>query len=716
MAFDFLKKPSKKTSAPPLDQKTYQKFLVKATGFINAHAKNRKDFVPPEFDLEEIKRASSADSYIKMALMKYSYLIYKAGYQYKSEKDETINYLTSRFNVMSLCTRKPMDILFQEIADDLVKYSNAFLIKSRGDILFPGIKAKGVFDEKPVLGYFRIDPVTIKIKRDKHGTVLGYEQETDDGETKTFKPTDIIHFYLDKDANNAFGTPRIMSALEDVKLLRTLEGNIVALVYRFAMPIFHWKIGLPQAGGGASETEIREARREVEDMAMDGMIFTNERTDIKAIGAEGNALDATGYLAYFEKRVFTALGVSESQMGRGGSKQDADSMEAQVHDTVKYIQRTMSTFIENYILMELLLEGGFNPVLNLEDQVSYIFNEISLETKVKVENHEMLKYQSNLVSIDEARTNMGMRTDFDENKLYAHFIDEKVAISQQDNAHINSLETLDKTQKFASEQQDKQLKTQNTALKQDSSSAKKENGNGKSKSATSKNKDVENRNRPANQYGKTSAKIKESFDIEEAKKSFSIKDHKKSYDSIYKNYINLRNDITENNADIDLVFPLVSDSIRSDIKGRIDMAALEGAEKAYVDISLEDKGSYPVPASKDLTEFYKEIDRDVKGIFKDLKQRVGECSHDKTQVCACFDSLEYRLRFLLEYIPRKAYWYSYIKTAEANDIEEVYVRFNSEKDEAQYPSVIDTKVFDIKDIPAYHSFCNCSLSLRKQVK
>ena len=57
--------------------------------------------------------------------MKYSYLIYKAGWAVKG-KDEAVEYINQRFRMMSFATGKPMDILFQEVADDMVRYSNAF--------------------------------------------------------------------------------------------------------------------------------------------------------------------------------------------------------------------------------------------------------------------------------------------------------------------------------------------------------------------------------------------------------------------------------------------------------------------------------------------------------------------------------------------------------------------------------------------------------------
>ena len=198
---------------------------------------------------------------------------------------------------MSFATQKPMDILFQELADDLTKYSNAFLVKRRVDSI-PGIKATPVLADKVVGGYFRVDPASVKIKRDKNGNVIKYEQGYGDNK-KEFFPRDVVHIYMDKDANNAFGTPRIIAALEDVKLLRKIEGNITALIYRFSMPLYQWIVGLPQPGMQGTDPEIAKAQREVENSTLDGIVITNERTTIKSIGAEGTALNAEGYLKYF---------------------------------------------------------------------------------------------------------------------------------------------------------------------------------------------------------------------------------------------------------------------------------------------------------------------------------------------------------------------------------------------------------------------------------
>ena len=663
-------------------------FLIKSIGAITDQADVRTKFKRPEYNLWEIKEASEADSYIKISFSKYSYLIYKAGYKLKGQ-DDRVDYLEKRFRIMSFITQKPIDILFQEVADDLIRYSNAFLVKKRIDNV-PGLKLTPVLtDDKVVGGYFRVDPASIKIKRDKNGNVLKYEQGYGKNK-KEFFPRDVIHFYLDKDANNAFGTPRIIAALEDVKLLRKIEGNISALIYRFSMPLYQWIVGLPEVGMQGTDPEIQRAKREVENSTLDGIVITNERTTIKAIGAEGTALNAEGYLKYFEQRVFSALGVSEAQMGRGGAKQDADSMEAQIHDTVKYIQRVMSIFIREFILNELLMEGGYNPIFNEEDIVTYEFEEISLETKVKKENHEMLKYQSNLTTINEARRKMGMKDNVDdESKLYKDYIETNARLKEIDRTAEHQVE----------------LAKINAANKTTNSSGSNKNASStanktprKSKS-TSPNKAVTNNNRPTNQHGTSSVKIKESF---------NEVTNKKQLKKIFKICKEARNDINSGES-IDLILPLLADTLKTSINRIIDMNSNDAIVDAVKEISKVKSINAKFPQEKIvLSQLYDEVEDNINSILKDIKNDIK----DESEIEKAFNKHEYRIKFLEDYFARKAYWYSYIKTGAFIGIKEAYIKFNSDEDAKDKNTKINTEAFSIDDIPAFHSFCNCEVTYK----
>ena len=621
---------------------------IKAVGYVNKNTYRREKFQRCEYNLSEIRDASEADSYVKIALTKYSYMIYKAGWTLKSENQEAIDYIMYRWRLMSYQTDKPMDILFQEVADDLVRYSNAFLIKARVDKMPPTckVKATGVDSTgRPVGGYFRVDPSSVKIKRDKHGNILKYEQGRGE-EKKQWNKEDVIHIYMDKDGNNAYGTPRIIAALDDVKLLRKIEGNMVALIHRFSMPLYHWKIGIPQAGFQASDPEIQKAKREIEGSSLDGLIITNEKTEIKAIGSEGSAMNMAPYLEYLENRVFSALGVSASQMGRGGAKQDADSMEQQIHDTVKYIQRMLSKFIEHGIINELLAEGGFD-IFDPKNEVQYVFEEISLETKIKKENHEMLKWQSNVTTFEEGRRRMGLRdVPEDEERLFQRMISDKSSLDQIDRngewqeklAHITA----------ASKATSSSGSSSNSTS---TSKAKARNTSGKKQP----NKAATNNNRPQNQHGTTSVKVKESVDS----------DYNTSL--LYRIYYNIP-ELNEHNVKNYQII------LFNEIERIIKTASLEAMNDAIIEINSDYDDYYCLP---NLNINYSSIDKNIKDDIAYLLNHIKEESESNKDISKCLLNSSFMLDDIVSYYCQRIYNYSFIQTGKYVDINNIYIKLNN---------------------------------------
>lgn len=715
------------TEAPKkvnLNKSTYKKIIVKANSLLNGAGGGRENLSAPEYDLDEIRRACESDSYIKMSLMKYSYMLFKAGYVLRSENEQASEYVKQRLNIMSFATRQPIDILFQECGDDLIKYSNAILIKSRVPSIMTGVKATGFFKDNPVGGYFRVDPAQISVLKDDNGQIKKYVQ-TVNGEEKQFDPVDVVHIYLDRESGNTFGTPRVLAALEDVKLLRRIEGHVATMIYRFAMPLFQWIIGLPEQGFQATNKEIEEAKATVDTMALDGTVITNEKTTIKAIGAEGTALNAEGYLKYFENRVFSALGVSESQMGRGGAKQDADSMESQAHDTVKHIQRTMSIFVQEFIINELLLEGGFNPILNEDDKVNFIFNEINIETKIKVENHEMAKFQSNMITYEEMRRHLGKKEEVDIEDLYKfkieveadkrmteHKTEGSLEITKQSGQNALDLQKANaETQKEIAKQNAAQSNTSNNSNDGSGSKSSSPNGNGKNKS-TAPNKDIANKNTPENQHGKTSVKVKEAA-------SNVIRDREKdkeTYKSVYNKYYQLANDIISNKDDIDILIPLTLENLLMETKIYMNMASIEGVNAATQDIRKIQKSIVTLPTiriSMSLCE--EEARKSLTKLLKDVKKKV-ENEDDAKKIKSIFESLEYRIRFMLEFILPKMYWYSYLKTGQVLKYTHAEIDFNGSEDEKEHSKYVDLENINLDDIPPYHPFCDCKINFKKGAK
>ncbi len=663
-------------SSGQITQANVQQFVAKAV--VNTNEGAQGDFTSSSYDLSEIKDAVAADSLLKLAVAKYSQLIFKAGYTITSTNDAAAEYLRGRFRMMSFMTGTPMDVLLQQIADDLVMYSNAFLVKSRTDMTnIGGLQAKGLYDPKPIGGYFRADPATMQVKVDKYGTVKQYQQEVGQNTAK-FKPTDVVHIFVDKQGGELFGTPRVVAALEDIKLLRKIEGETLTLIYRYAIPLYQMKIGLPEQGFMATDREIDEAKQEVQKLANDGLLVTNERTEFISIGAQGAALDTSKYLEYWRKRVLAALHLSEAQVGSGGAKQDADSMEEQAHDLVKWYQHALQTFIEDKVLNELLIEGGYNPLMNEQDICHFVFNEINNETQVKMQTHWLNIFQGNLVTFEEARQGIGLRADnVDESRLYQNMIQTPAQLALV-GAKVGATGSG----------------TANTGT------------SGPSKSAPSgAQKTTASKVQPSNQHGTTTMNVKEGLNLRESTEK-NIANWKKSFPSIYKKYSTMRNDVVEYGSKSDIALPLTRDAIVKELISKVTVEADKGVAKA-----LRDSGQKPdylrdVPMSQ-LTRYIESV---TDNMFKDIKKRLKRADGPTGREEA-FNAVEYRLRFLCEKIVPKAYWFGYAKACAYTGIKKIYVDFGKSEDAEEHERIVRTKDFTLDEIPAFHAYCSCKLGL-----
>ncbi len=675
----FLKEASGGGSNTQITNSNLKNFQIKRVGW----SSDSSDYSTSENDLSEVKSAIETDSYVKVALDKMHQLIFKAGYKINSDNEAAVEYLKQRIRIMEFGTGDPFDILLKETGRDLVYYSNAFWVKSRVDKIQGGIQIKPVFGKKPVGGYFRLDPTIVEIKRDNNGLVSKYKVSGD--EEIEFNAADVVHFYTDRDPQNNFGTPRIISTLEDVKILRKIEGNSLALIYRFAIPLYQMKIGLPEQNFMATQQEIEEAQDAVNNMPMDGILVTNERTQISAVGADGKAIELPSYLSYFEGRVFSGLNISQAMMGRGGNKQDADSMEGLMHDTVKHYQDAIKIFLEKKVFNELLLEGGYNPIFNEQDLVFFEFNEINLDTKVKVENHVLNKFQSNGITFDEMRHAMGMKAEtVDESRLYTNMITTKSAVDVI-NAKVGA-----------------ETSTGNGNLKNGKTSSDKPNGAVKS-TAT-----------PTNQHGTTSAKMKEMADMpiflredsnDPEKTKSHVKEFRYKYAKLYKSYTNMRNEISEkgkfNKADRNKYAKLLS--------GEFERVLFEFAKEGYVTSQLSgnktDFDSFDNNI-KHAARIKQRMLKHVTNLIEDISAQISK--REDKNIIDVFNFFAYRLRFAAEYLSGKSYWNAFIYGCKQQGFQELKLNLSDDHSK-EHDSVISTDSFNIDNIPPFTPYCSCEV-------
>lgn len=398
------------------------KAVTLAIGFRPTSMTDRTQFQYAPYDFERIIQAIDTDSYIRQGFHKYKELIWKEGWEILGENPDAVIYLYERLNFMELSMRQPFQDFMSEAVDQLVKFGNAFVAKSRGPLgaFFP-MPLRTEEGLEPVLGYELIPTETVQIWRDQNNRPVFYRQiptETwvgyNDENFPTWPAEEVIHLYLDRKPGRAFGTPFMITVMDDVIALRQMEEDIQNLVHRELFPLYKYKVGTEEHP--ADEEEIDQAANELANLRTEGGLVLPERHEVEVIGAEGHSLDVKDYLSHFKERVCVGMGLSPHHLGMlndGGNRSVTDRLDIALYDKVKVIQKYISRMIEHHIFMELLTEGGFDPTETPQangpsDRCAFRFHEIDVDTQVKKETHEVNKFAQNVQTLPETRLALGL--------------------------------------------------------------------------------------------------------------------------------------------------------------------------------------------------------------------------------------------------------------------------------------------------------------------
>lgn len=376
---------------------------------------SRSGFQKSEYNLGEISKVIDIESYVRQAFGKHTELCLKEGYEIASRNEEATVYIRKRLREIADASNMTFDMLLRGIVQNLVAYSNSFIVKVRDIRRSSGQPIRRMAGEplQPIAAYFNVDPTSVQIKRSYHGKPLQYIQRVPGNPfSPKFRPEDVVHIYYDRKEGLAFGTPYIIPTLDDIRSLRRMEENIEMLIVQHLFPLYHYSVGTEENPAELYDdgtTEVDIIKEEIENMPTEGSIVTPERHTITNLGAQGKALDAAKYLEYFEKRVLAGLGISEIALGRGGTanRATAATIDKMMQDRCKDFQDVAEAFVNEFIFKELLYEGGFVIDESEDNFVKLKFKEIDIDNLLKSENHSVFKYEHDAITETELRELLG---------------------------------------------------------------------------------------------------------------------------------------------------------------------------------------------------------------------------------------------------------------------------------------------------------------------
>jgi hypothetical protein len=110
------------------------KALALGRGTTYTGLRDSTNYEPPPYDFNLILKAVDTDSYAKQAFLKYKDLFWKEGWQIVGENFDAVDYLYQRISLMEKAMNRPFNSFLADVADQWIKFGNAFVAKAYGDL------------------------------------------------------------------------------------------------------------------------------------------------------------------------------------------------------------------------------------------------------------------------------------------------------------------------------------------------------------------------------------------------------------------------------------------------------------------------------------------------------------------------------------------------------------------------------------------------------
>jgi len=390
----------------------------------------------PEFDLEECVAVYDAEPFVSAAIRRQLNIWYKQEFRFTSTEKKLADYLNQRFMDMAFVSGIPTEQMFKMITRDLLRFSNAFVIKHR-DKALSGVAKFKPSRPIPVAGYYPVSALNM-YPRFNNGKLVSWIRYLDSGTVAAeLDPRDVIHFTFEREPDFLFGKPRTLGAIEDISALRRIEENVEVLLQKYLFPLFQLTVGTPEAPAQylpSGQSEVAVGRMMLEEMQQEGMLIGTERHKLEVVGAKGAAMDASKYLAHFKSRVMTALGVSPLDMGEGdtANRSTADNISQNLKERVLDDQGEFASQVVQFMVAELLMEHPDDiSVPRSLTKIKLHFPEVDVDNKIKKENHATNLWNNGGLTEDEYRAELGklpIDSDVERSKMKHSVIDIPLAI------------------------------------------------------------------------------------------------------------------------------------------------------------------------------------------------------------------------------------------------------------------------------------------------
>lgn len=362
--------------------------------------------------IDKIVRAKEVDGYIARVLANFREKAIKTGFYFESEKKENINKLKNHLENILINSGSSLESFIQECFNNYSSFGNLWIHKA-------------------------IDPVNEKIyqltvmpskgwRPDKcYGTkVIQWKFEVCEIE-KTYTLKNVFHLYYEKETHHVFGVPVIYTALDDAGLLRELENSNYQDYLNSLEKKTIFYVG--DNNNRAKQVELDSLVSYLNSFSPnDDLVFGGHiRAETMSQEYNQSGLEVVNAA---KQRVLSSLRSSGTSVGEmGAGRQDADTLGGQDDVVVEDLQSSLENQLNLTIIRQLCFDL-FGEV-TAENQVKLRFNP-TFTTQERKEKHDIFKFLSNGITVQELRNKLGEDENVDEKKLYGNLF-AKEGMTQQ---------------------------------------------------------------------------------------------------------------------------------------------------------------------------------------------------------------------------------------------------------------------------------------------
>lgn len=368
-------------------------------------------FVQSPYELNEISRASDVESFVMQSIRKHRTNILKESYEIYGTNEETVKYVKDRLFEIAIVSGIPTLQWVRELITNIITYHNGILILRRDSTRSSGSKIK-IYGKtvEPIAGIFVGDILSMGVEIDKYSTPLRWKQklQNSDGENGELilDALDVIHIPIDRKPGFVFGTPYLVPVMQDMQAHRKLEEISLVLAEKEAFPLYHYQVGTenqPATVYDDGSDEVSMVLAQLSTTPASGYIVSSQRHNITLLSRDKAAMDLKPLLEYFEARVLAGLSLSPMDLGRGGTanRSTGTLIGKNLEDSAKDYQSIIAECLTQYLILPLLLEGGYD--VNLENMVYFKFPMIDREELRAHQNHGLQLFLSSAISLGELR-------------------------------------------------------------------------------------------------------------------------------------------------------------------------------------------------------------------------------------------------------------------------------------------------------------------------